>query len=279
MKIIIPRIILEHIEKKCEPPGSRKNFLPKDAVFPIQDFIDTKLSSLDPILYQRYKDHRGTDERTLRYAWSMEAKAETGAIKELRNLLCYFGFGKTWSETLQYFKISESQIINDTQILKSSLSKMTVAEIQNRTSNEIGKELRVFCAKVYIELITRKAAIPIDENEDLIELIHTSWFSLFNTIRTELKVLPSIYFKMDGTCMEVLKLMLKILNEILRPHLTKHYSAFNFWLNKEISKTYSSQITLVKLQQQYPDYSNIMHSMLQTNLKLLNAANELYEFL
>ena len=37
--------------------------------------------------------------------------------------------------------------------------------------------------RIYIELTTRKAAIPIDENNDVIEEVYNSWYKLFGIIR------------------------------------------------------------------------------------------------
>ena len=44
--------------------------------------------------------------------------------------------------------------------------------------------------RIYVELITRKAAIPFDENHDVISEVYDSWYTLFNTTREELKKLP-----------------------------------------------------------------------------------------
>jgi hypothetical protein len=41
--------------------------------------------------------------------------------------------------------------------------------------------------KIYIELITRKAAIEIEEGKDVIVEVYNSWYSLFQITREELK--------------------------------------------------------------------------------------------
>ena len=41
--------------------------------------------------------------------------------------------------------------------------------------------------RIYIELITRKAAMPIDNENDVINEIYDSWYSLFQITRNEIK--------------------------------------------------------------------------------------------
>jgi N6-adenosine-specific RNA methylase IME4 len=44
--------------------------------------------------------------------------------------------------------------------------------------------------RIYIELVTRKAAIPIDVDKDVLVEVYNSWYSMFKTIREEIKNLP-----------------------------------------------------------------------------------------
>jgi len=41
--------------------------------------------------------------------------------------------------------------------------------------------------KIYVELVTRKAAIEIEEHRDVIVEIYNSWYSIFQSTRDELK--------------------------------------------------------------------------------------------
>ena len=49
--------------------------------------------------------------------------------------------------------------------------------------------------RIYVELTTRKAAIPIGENNDVIEEVYDSWYKLFGIIREEIKSVPGKYLK------------------------------------------------------------------------------------
>ena len=44
--------------------------------------------------------------------------------------------------------------------------------------------------RIYLELVTRKAALPFDEDNDVIVEVYDSWYTLFSTIREEIKNVP-----------------------------------------------------------------------------------------
>jgi hypothetical protein len=129
IRLFIPKEILTRIEGKCKKDITREYFLPKDLVIPLRDFIDErlekleKLEKLDRTLYKKYMFHRGTEERTLRYAWASIGKGNDGALENLRNLLCYFGFEKNWEETIKYLNIDKGSVINLTKQIKEILIK------------------------------------------------------------------------------------------------------------------------------------------------------------
>lgn len=129
--------------------------------------------------------------------------------------------------------------------------------------------------RIYIELTTRKAAIPIDENNDLIEEVYDSWYNLFGIIRDEIKSVPGKYLKDHDATSALIGLTRKILNEALRPHLTEHQAKFRKWL--KLAKEDQNYINLSPqdLQQKYPDIANLVASMKLVNHTLADYANEL----
>lgn len=59
--------------------------------------------------------------------------------------------------------------------------------------------------RILIELETRKAAIEIDPNQDVIADIYSSWYKLFGIIRDEIKNVPAKYLNSSKT-LELLRL-------------------------------------------------------------------------
>lgn len=127
--------------------------------------------------------------------------------------------------------------------------------------------------RIFIELITRKAAIPIDEENDVIEEVYNSWYKLFGIIRDEIKKVPGSYLKSHDPTIALIGLTTKILNEGLRPHLTEHQARFRKWYEHEKEK--NEKISPQELQRRYPEYDNLIESMKQVNQTLIQYSNEL----
>lgn len=129
--------------------------------------------------------------------------------------------------------------------------------------------------RIYIELTTRKAAIPIDENNDNIEEIYDSWYNLFGIIRDEIKTVPGKYLKDHDPTKALIGLTRKILNDGLRPHLTEHQARFRSWLGKAKKEPNNENLSPQDLQKLYPDFDNLVISMKSVNVILSKYAEEL----
>lgn len=129
--------------------------------------------------------------------------------------------------------------------------------------------------RIYIELTTRKAAIPIDENNDSIEEIYDSWYHLFGIIRDEIKTVPGKYLKDHDPTSALIGLSRKILNDGLRPHLTEHQAKFRKWLENAKMESTNKNLSPQEIQMKYPDFTNLVSSMKAVNLILANYAAEL----
>ncbi|HLG35302.1 MAG TPA: hypothetical protein VI757_10510 [Bacteroidia bacterium] len=137
--------------------------------------------------------------------------------------------------------------------------------------------LDIFASRVYIELSTRKAGIPIDENNDVIEEIYNSWYKLFCIVRDEMKLLPATYFK-NKYSYPAIQMAQEILNEILRPHLTEHQSKFRRWFDNAKRNSKNKKLAPQELQKQYPNYANLIQSMREVNKKLIDTSEKFYDF-
>jgi len=130
--------------------------------------------------------------------------------------------------------------------------------------------------RIYIELTTRKAAIPIDEENDVIEEIYNSWYILFQIIRDEIKTLPGEYLKDHDPTNALIGLTTKILNEGLRPHLTLYQARFRKWYEIEKAKSINKDLSPQEIQKKYPKYDELIKSMKNVNSLLINFSDELY---
>jgi hypothetical protein len=129
--------------------------------------------------------------------------------------------------------------------------------------------------RIYIELITRKAAIAFDEESDVIEEIYNSWYKLFSIIREEIKSVPGKYLKDHDATKSLIGLTQKILNDGLRPHLTKYQARFRKWLKENKNKTEYKNMSPQEIQKKYQEYDELVKSLKEVNKLLIDYSTEL----
>lgn len=130
--------------------------------------------------------------------------------------------------------------------------------------------------RLYVELVTRKAAIPINENDLIIE-VYNSWYTLFQTTREELKKLSGEMLLENQLSKDLIKLLIDILNRGLRPHLTEHQAKFRKWYNSALMNEYNKNKTPQKIQSEYEDYEILFMSMKSVNGLLIEYSKRLDE--
>jgi len=168
----------------------------------------------------------------------------------------------------------EKEIIINNVNLNDQKTNRIHSQFENQTKT-INRSNINSLNRIYIELITRKASISIDENNDVISEIYDSWYKLFNTIREEMKLLstssPEVFLDLQAV-----KFGEEILNDILRPHLTKHQARFNDWFQKAKQNNIDKYISPQELQKFYPDYQNLILSLKLVNQNLSIKSKEIF---
>ena len=122
--------------------------------------------------------------------------------------------------------------------------------------------------KLWIEMSTRKIAIPFDEDNDVIIEVYNSWYNFFNVARELIKDLPADRIQHSK---ELIILTERVLNSGLRPHLTKWQAKYRHWYNEEIKN--NTDESPQEIQKRYIDYSELIESIKETNTKLINYNN------
>lgn len=127
--------------------------------------------------------------------------------------------------------------------------------------------------KIYIELITRKAAIEIEEGKDVIVEVYNSWYSLFHITREELKSIGGKLIKDNDTSSQLVELLTDILNKGLRPHLTEYQAKFRKWYSEQLeeNKNKSPQ----DIQSKYEEIESLMTSLKEVNRTLIAYSEQL----
>lgn len=127
--------------------------------------------------------------------------------------------------------------------------------------------------RIYIELATRKATLPLNINKDVINEVYDSWYVMFREIRAEIKNLPGDYLVNNESTKKLVDLTVAILNDGLREHLTTYQAEFRRWYENELKNETDARISPQEIQMRFPKYKELTDSMIEVN-KTLEAYSE-----
>ena len=132
---------------------------------------------------------------------------------------------------------------------------------------------RTIAYRVWVEISTRKIGLEIDLDDDVIVEIYDSWYSFFQITREMLKDVPVQRLKNEST-KEIVNSTIAILNDQLRPHLTKWQSRFRHWYEgrREGSKDLAPQ----QIQAEYPSFTELKTELTEVNRRLMAYRANLY---
>jgi hypothetical protein len=130
--------------------------------------------------------------------------------------------------------------------------------------------------EVYIEMSTRKIGVHFDTQYDIITEVFDSWYEFFKVVRTALKKIP-VESLGSELSKKVINLLLSILNDILRPCLTRWQGRLRKFLkdNEEFHIDCSPQFC----QMQFDDFNELEADLIRTSEQLIEKKNVLKELL
>ena len=131
--------------------------------------------------------------------------------------------------------------------------------------------------KLWVELKTRKIAIPVDKNDVIVE-VYDSWYKAFISIRELLKEIPGKHLDAASDLIDVTT---KVLDEGLRPHLTTWQAKFRDWDAKytkvkpdDLTKPETWETPQIR-QTHYPEYKALWEDLQKTNGIMIAFAEQL----
>jgi hypothetical protein len=127
--------------------------------------------------------------------------------------------------------------------------------------------------RIWTELVTRKAAIPIDKENDIIEEIYDSWYTMFQKVREFISDIPADLIRQNKSTKEIVRIATQTLNEGLRPHLTKWQARFRTWSASKKEKL--MEMTPQDFQKDYPEFKYLIEDLIIVNGQLIQYAQEL----
>lgn len=119
--------------------------------------------------------------------------------------------------------------------------------------------------KLWVELSTRKIALPFDDENDVVVEVYNSWYQFFGTARDLLKEIPASRLSYSGELVEVTQ---KVLNDGLRPHLTRWQAKYRKWYEKAAND--NKDKTPQEIQRLYPEYAELISDLKATNERMIS---------
>jgi len=155
------------------------------------------------------------------------------------------------------------------ELLSVNVELGGVGKVEFRPNNE---DIQV-AHRIWTELVTRKAALPIDPEHDVIAEIYDSWYAMFGRVRQLVSDIPGPLLRREDSTRKVVTIATQTLNNGLRPHLTHWQARFRNWYSQrtEDLKTKTPQ----EVQKAFPEYAKLIEEIKTVNIQLMQYAGEL----
>ena len=135
---------------------------------------------------------------------------------------------------------------------------------------------RQIAYKIWVELTTRKIGLDIDLDNDVIYEVYNSWYAFFTVTRELLKDVPSSKIDRKET-KEIVELTVRVLNNGIRPHLTKWQARFRHWYEKELNRDIQGKSSPQEIQRKFRDFDQMSEDLIQVNARLIHFRDQMYK--
>jgi len=150
-----------------------------------------------------------------------------------------------------------------------NISMGNIGQVTIRPNHEVVR----IAHQGWTELITRKAGLMFDEENDVIIEIYNSWYELFREFRSLIKSVPAEKMREFEDAKQLVDILIRALNVGLRPHLTQWQAKFRRWYTAELEK--HPEKSPQQVQRLYPEYENLVDDLKNVNQQMVEFAEAL----
>ena len=177
-------------------------------------------------------------------------------------IICFRYFGRSVFDRIRSFEIEEAEL---------GLGNQKITLRPNDADRQIAYE-------IWVELSTRKIGLEIDLDDDVIYEVYDSWYSFFSVTRELLKDVPASKFSRTET-KEIIDLTIRVLNEGIRPHLTKWQARFRRWYERELEREANGTISPQEIQKRFSDFETLSNDLVEVNAQLIAFRQQMHRVL
>jgi hypothetical protein len=157
------------------------------------------------------------------------------------------------------------------RMTKANFSFAGCGQVEICPTNDVAR----IAHDAWVELRSRKAAIPFDSEYDVIVEIYNSWYELFRALRELAKSIPPESVRARGDAPMLADVLLSALNDGLRPHLTRWQARFRRWYDKALADSRNANKSPQEIQRQFPEYEALIADLHRVNAGMIEFTNEL----
>ncbi|TAL15942.1 hypothetical protein EPN96_11125 [bacterium] len=117
--------------------------------------------------------------------------------------------------------------------------------------------------QAWVEINTRKVGLRFDEENDVIVEVYNSWYQLFGILRDLTKQIPAHKLRDCEDTRKLVHIMHTVLNEGLRPHLTRWQARFRH--EYDLLRKNQPNTPPQELQRQIIGYSDLIQDLKNVN--------------
>jgi hypothetical protein len=168
-----------------------------------------------------------------------------------------------------WFWRNKTNPLHKYEVVKLNVQLGNVGSVELRPNNE---DIQI-AHRIWTELVTRKAALPIDIEHDVIVDIYDSWYALFGRIRQLISDIPGHMLREEKSTQELVRIATQTLNNGLRPHLTRWQRRFRHWYAE--CPDHVKKKCPQDCQRDFPEYNLLIEDIKTVNQQLIQYAGEL----
>jgi hypothetical protein len=155
------------------------------------------------------------------------------------------------------------------QTVEAEIALGGIGKIRVRPDGEVV----ALAHQAWAELITRKAGLMFDDDNDVIVEVYDSWYELFREFRRLAKEVPPQAVRRSTDAEHLVHLLVRALNDGLRPHLTRYQARFRRWYDVETKE--HVEMDPQDIQKLYPGYEALVNDLKKVNSQMIQFAEAL----
>jgi hypothetical protein len=173
---------------------------------------------------------------------------------------------------LAVYFIKYKKIFSNFEIVEMQIKLGNVGTVKLRPITQV----RQIAYQIWVEIRTRKIGLKIDEEYDVIVEVFDSWYTFFTLTREMMHNIP-VSLTSNKDTLKLIRVIIKVLNDGLRPLLTKWQARFRKWYDMKLQDgTYNKESPQI-IQKKFSEFNTMIQELSKAQIEIGEFANSLHK--